>query len=1309
MTVEPGVYVLQATSEKSSITLLRAFFLKTRVTKFENFEKYVIKKILLKFVHTQLTISNPPEDCKCPIGYDHTVDIGCEDIDECSLGTNDCHAITEKCVNTEGSYECVCADGFKPARRFALTGEVFGAGCIDVDECLINTDQCGDFSTCENTYGSYDCVCLDGYVHTDSTNLTCEDDNECDDNPCPEFSICENIPGAYDCHCINGYLEIQDLCEDINECTTGLSNCDPNAACNNTAGSYDCICNEGFLENSVDESCDNIDECTEDTDNCDENATCQDTIGSFECSCNTGYSGDGESCEDIDECTVNNGGCHQDATCKNTVGSYECACNDGYTGNGTVCEDIDECITGNDCSVMPNGDINAICENSIGSYDCSCPEGYNGTGFSNDPCISMAVDECLEGTHDCVLNANCTDTFLAHLCDCLPGYAGNGFVECVNINECIENEPCHADASCTDTDGSFECACNDGYSGDGFTCTNIDECIVAPPCDSNGDCTDTIGSYNCTCHNGFSGDGESCEDIDECANTDSNDCVQFSSCNNTIGSYECYCNDGFAGDAVIECENINECLDDPCAPAASCDDNIGSFDCTCNSGYSGDGFICENIDECALEIDNCTVIEECEDTDGSYVCNCITGYDRPNATSSCLDINECLLPDFDSCDDVTENCINTEGSFLCECKNGFTLARAVLWGKVITGDCIDVNECGINHGCTVNSVCNNTFGSYECICNEGYEYLNGTQQCIDENECLENHDICGDHGDCVNTDGSFNCSCHEGFEFANETCLDINECLSDGACQLNADCINNDGSFECVCKDGYEEVTVRLNQWVRKTLCADINECDADTHVCDNNGDCNNTDGSYDCICEDGYAHTDASDPFSCFDIDECMFNPDPCLPHGSCNNTIGSYICVCDSGFENINNTCTNINECETGEHHCASSSGAICTDLIPGFECSCPDGNFGTGYTGDHCIPVQNCSSNEEFDICGNAECFASCNGNQCPMPNGTFDHSDCKGGCVCQPGYVRLESSLNSPCILEDECDLECAFYEEQTLCGNKECFDTCDTLLNGDPQVCPNEPECRFGCTCPTGNVRSDSQPGATCINADTCGVIPQLPVRVPFIWQMKELPVGVDVDDNSTWSVLVDNFIIAARSSKSFKVALPGTLMFGELIFSEGHNGAVYRGDYYASFKIVIEDELTAVRFPPELIVADLELFTPLTTILSPTITSNFENLVDTIQIVIPCHQEECYPDCGDDKVWDPCASQVCHLSCENHINQDEPNCQTSGQCEGACVCDNSLGQSFNLFQKFLILRKIENFGLFFGKLNKNLRSDSFQF
>ena len=41
---------------------------------------------------------------------------------------------------------------------------------LDVDECDLGTDECADLATCDNTAGSYDCTCIDGY---EGNGVTC--------------------------------------------------------------------------------------------------------------------------------------------------------------------------------------------------------------------------------------------------------------------------------------------------------------------------------------------------------------------------------------------------------------------------------------------------------------------------------------------------------------------------------------------------------------------------------------------------------------------------------------------------------------------------------------------------------------------------------------------------------------------------------------------------------------------------------------------------------------------------------------------------------------------------------------------------------------------------------------------------------------------------------------------------------------------------------------------------------------------------------------------------------------------------------
>ena len=50
--------------------------------------------------------------------------------------------------------ECFCDPGFN--------GDPYSE-CLDIDECLSGEAECGPDANCLNTEGSYECLCNDGY------------------------------------------------------------------------------------------------------------------------------------------------------------------------------------------------------------------------------------------------------------------------------------------------------------------------------------------------------------------------------------------------------------------------------------------------------------------------------------------------------------------------------------------------------------------------------------------------------------------------------------------------------------------------------------------------------------------------------------------------------------------------------------------------------------------------------------------------------------------------------------------------------------------------------------------------------------------------------------------------------------------------------------------------------------------------------------------------------------------------------------------------------------------------------------------
>lgn len=124
---------------------------------------------------------------------------------------------------------------------------------LDVDECVELEGVCTNQGQCENTFGSYKCVCSHGY-RGNGTHCT----GKMDISFIFLFIYSIQIPYKYFTlwFWITFFLlpslwirESHAWCTvfaDVNECISGLHNCNVNARCGNVVGSYFCQCHQGY-------------------------------------------------------------------------------------------------------------------------------------------------------------------------------------------------------------------------------------------------------------------------------------------------------------------------------------------------------------------------------------------------------------------------------------------------------------------------------------------------------------------------------------------------------------------------------------------------------------------------------------------------------------------------------------------------------------------------------------------------------------------------------------------------------------------------------------------------------------------------------------------------------------------------------------------------------------------------------------------------------------------------------------------------------------------------------------------------------
>ena len=79
---------------------------------------------------------------------------GCLDENGCNLGKDECH-LEATYLNAVGSYKHDCRTGFE-AGGFERPGK----DCVDIDECIVETDNCHTMTESTNTKKFFECDCI---------------------------------------------------------------------------------------------------------------------------------------------------------------------------------------------------------------------------------------------------------------------------------------------------------------------------------------------------------------------------------------------------------------------------------------------------------------------------------------------------------------------------------------------------------------------------------------------------------------------------------------------------------------------------------------------------------------------------------------------------------------------------------------------------------------------------------------------------------------------------------------------------------------------------------------------------------------------------------------------------------------------------------------------------------------------------------------------------------------------------------------------------------------------------------------------
>ncbi|XP_045048533.2 adhesion G protein-coupled receptor E2-like isoform X6 [Desmodus rotundus] len=251
----------------------------------------------------------------------------------------------------------------------------------------------------------------------------------------------------------------------------------------------------------------------------------------------------------------------------------------------------------------------------------------------------------------------------------------------------------------------------------------IQWCPPNPPC-VNGHACHCAPGFSSASPDVFTGHLESCYDIKECGPYSRVSCGVYLDCEDFMESY-CMCSPGYrpVSEAMFHID-----------PHEPCDGLILQLFLTLIAAK--ENLTASAPKDCAPW---CPLHSTCVN---ATACHCLPGFSSSsgeiitNLKETCKDINECGPPSTVSCGKLAD-CQNTEGSYYCMCDPGYKLlSGATKFSNESQNTCQDINECEPPSmvSCGKFANCQNTEGSYYCRCNSGYRLHSGATVFWNENE-----------------------------------------------------------------------------------------------------------------------------------------------------------------------------------------------------------------------------------------------------------------------------------------------------------------------------------------------------------------------------------------------------------------------------------------------------------------------------------------------------------------------------------------------------------------------------------------------